>query len=105
MNEATIAGTHHRINQHSSALYVHVDDVVVMGSSAEISDGILSHVVASLVQIGFVISQIVDSNEMSKTLGYDVNKLGKCLQFPLSKTALLQTAFHSRTNCKQNSRG
>ena len=59
LNEATIAGTQHRIHSHAAALYVHVGDVVVLGSSPQISDSILSQIVAALVRIGFAISQII----------------------------------------------
>ena len=98
LNEATITGTQHILNDSAQALYVHVDDVVVMGSSTSASDSLLSHIVAALVHIGFVISQIVHADDMTKTLGYEINRSAKCLHFPLTKTALLQTALQEQVN-------
>ena len=104
LNEAVIRGTRHILHDCSMALYVHVDDVVVLGCSDIETDQLLKHIITSLVQIGFTISQQVYSSEMKKTLGYELCRATNCLQFPLGKNSVNSESY-ARTSREEKGRG
>ena len=71
LNEASAHGRRCIINRDMAAIYVHVDDHIVVGHSPKRADELLSMVVHSLLKIGFTVSQQTAALETERAVGYD----------------------------------
>ena len=66
----------------SSAIYIHVDDTVVIGHTAARTDMILNLIAGSLEEIGFSVSQRSLSKDMEKAVGYQHDSYRAALRLP-----------------------
>lgn len=96
LNEASSKSFSVCLHQQQSAVYVHVDDTVLISDvKAERlhSDALLAEVVQGLEGIGFEVSQQAKSCDMEKVVGYEIVKTPAMFRLPTRKQVLLRDAL------------
>ena len=84
------------VDERQSAVYVHVDDTVLISDSAakELhSDELLGEVVGGLSSLGFEVSQQARDGQLEKVVGYEVVRHPASFRLPLKKQLLLKEAL------------
>ncbi len=96
LNEACVRKQSLQLTPFQSAVYVHVDDTVVL-SDATIGplhcDTLLDELVTGLESVGFGVSQQERDGSATKVVGYEVQKSPACFALPAKKMALLHDAL------------
>ncbi len=96
LNEAAERGESCLLDSNQAAVYVHVDDTVCLGGRDQTtfhSDSVLDAVVGGLEKVGFEVSQQSRNSELTKVLGYEVQRQPALFRFPGKKMALLREAM------------
>ena len=96
LNEASAKCFSTVISDKQSAVYVHVDDTVLISDSAAKglhSDELLDEVVGGLSHLGFEVSQQARDGQLEKVVGYEVVKHPASFRLPLKKQLLLKEAL------------
>ena len=85
LNEASSRRQNVILDNKQSAVYVHVDDTVILSDGSMgpmFSDLILEEVVDGLEKVGFSVSQQERDKEVKKVVGYEVCRCPDTFMFP-----------------------
>ena len=96
LNETCSQGEYTVIDSTTAAAYIHVDDVVCLGSGIPgpfHSDRVVEESVDKLVSLGFEVSQVMKNDVLKKVVGYEVFRSPAYVAFPLEKCVLLKHAL------------
>lgn len=96
LNEACARKQSLQITPLQSAVYVHVDDTVVLSDSVKgplHCDALLDELVTGLENVGFGVSQQERDGSATNVVGYEVQKCPACFSLPAKKMALLHDAL------------
>lgn len=96
LNEAVSRRFSTVVNSKQSAVYVHVDDTVVISSQHTGSlhaDNMLDHITGGLERIGFQVTQQFRANQLEKVVGYEIVQSPATFRLPVKKMALLREAL------------
>ena len=96
LNEACARKQSLQLTPFQSAVYVHVDDTVVLSDSTKgplHCDALLDELVTGLESVGFGVSQQERDGSATKVVGYEVHKSPACFSLPSKKMALLHDAL------------
>ena len=96
LNEACVRKQRLIISPQQAAVYIHVDDTVVISSAdrGELHcDKVLSAVVAGLEEVGFGVSQQERDDVVEKVVGYEVVRCPASFRLPTKKMVLLRDAM------------
>eukprot|EP00438_Fugacium_kawagutii_P007847 Skav210112 [mRNA] locus=scaffold2194:65749:67815:+ [translate_table: standard] len=96
LNEAAARGYSVKLHRNQSAVYVHVDDTVLISSgdaTALHSDMLLDQTVEGLGLVGFHLSQQFRAGELQKVVGYEVQAQPAEFRLPVKKMVLLRAAL------------
>ena len=96
LNESVVEGKTHVLGPGQAAVYIHVDDTVVLGATDNPdlhSDAILKHIVHALERLGFGVSQVFMDHQLKRVVGYDVQRSPPRLELPSAKRGLLREAL------------
>jgi hypothetical protein len=107
LNECVVDGRHVRLTPDSGALYLHVDDCIVLGHKhARVSAGTVMNIIADTMEAGgFLVPERFVGNEVRKAVGYKPNLKTGRFTLPDQKQvdlydALLQCARQSFVDAK-----
>ncbi len=96
LNEATARSYSVCVGESQSAVYVHVDDTVLVSSGSRGTlhcDRLLDETVSGLGAVGFQVTQQSRAGELDKVVGYEVVSKPAEFRLPKRKMALLNQAF------------
>ena len=96
LNEAVSRRFSTVVNSKQSAVYVHVDDTVVISSQHQgplHADNMLDHSTGGLERIGFQVTQLFRANQLEKVVGYEIVQSPATFRLPVNKMALLCEAL------------
>ena len=104
LNEASVRRQSAVINAKQSAVYVHVDDTVIISEASEgplFCDNILDDIVRNLESVGFGVSQQERHGQASKVVGYEVRESPATFLLPVKKMVLLAEALKFVAGCRE----
>jgi len=104
LNEASSRRQNVILDNKQSAVYVHVDDTVILSDGSMgpmFSDLILKEVVDGLEKVGFSVSQQERDKEVEKVVGYEVCRCPATFMLPKKKMVLLTEALKYVASCRK----
>ena len=96
LNECASRGQSVIVDKEQAATHIHVDDCLLFSAShAKLvhADQLLDTVVEGLEQTGFSVSQQTRSSDLTKVVGYEIERKPARLALPAKKMALLRSAL------------
>ena len=104
LNEGSAKCFSTMLSSRQSAVYVHVDDTVLISDSAAEglhSDELLDEVVGGLSSLGFEVSQQARDGQLEKVVGYEVVRHPASFRLPMKKQLLLKEAMLQVASAKK----
>lgn len=103
LNEAVAKQYTCSLGTNQSAVYVHVDDTVIISDAKAgplHSDHILTQVVTDLEEIGFKVSQVDKDADVEKVVGYEVRRKPAQFRLPGKKMCLIRDSLLELANAR-----